>query len=333
MTYVPATDDDLGDWLRRQQQVASAAAARGTPHLRALLLRLAQELRGLVPVDHPDPQRTWSPLGIRVVVAPLAHSGLAGTPRGIPTVLLASDDPPTRRRFTAAHEVAHLILGPGGGARSTTAPRADAIEEALCDAFAARLLAPPSRVAAVLDQAGRISDPRAVFVVARELGTTLTAAVVAMSAVAGHPALADIAVFLARRRPQGIDGPVAWRITAAAACAPLALHPGQRLTSVGLEWLDTELQRTAPPHPGAADALIAADIAAAVVHVQGEDVLVADARRVHTEPRTGHARGRVAWSAHRTGSPAAGHAVIVANLANVTYDWRGPRRASSVKPR
>lgn len=53
---------------------------------------------------------------------------------------------PARRRFTLAHELAHVLLGHGGFRRRVHDERADHDEERLCDAVAAALLMPREAV-------------------------------------------------------------------------------------------------------------------------------------------------------------------------------------------
>lgn len=308
---------DLSDWLpARRGELAAAAGVRPTA-VRPLLMAYADELRTLLDVS-ADPLATWAPLGIRVVKsASLPTSGLAGYPRGVPTVVLSATDDARRRRFTAAHEVAHLLVGEGGARENQRARHAPA-EERLCDAFAARLLAPPASVASALAAKG-LEGPDDVFALAHALGTTLTATVLALSQ-AGHDAMKQRAIFLARPHAHGAAGPHAWRVVAYAG-APLLLPRGQRLRSVGLSALDRRLAAPSADDTGSEqEALFQGSLARRATAVEGEDHLRAPARR-STSPRSGWASGPVCWRAHRSGPADSGHAVVVLNTHSLDYSW------------
>lgn len=62
---------------------------------------------------------------------------------GIPRVSLAAGSPPTRQRFTLAHELGHVLLEGAPGAQRFRQPNLDpSAEETLCDRIAAGLLMP-----------------------------------------------------------------------------------------------------------------------------------------------------------------------------------------------
>ena len=105
---------------------------------------------GAVPHDGPVPiELVYDRLGIgAVVVADLeGASGVLLQDVDLPKPLIAvrASDPMRRRRFSIAHELAHLVLGHLDLGRAP-----DKAEEADADRLAALLLAPPRRVTEML---------------------------------------------------------------------------------------------------------------------------------------------------------------------------------------
>lgn len=83
-------------------------------------------------------------LGIEVMVGKIADSGYCKEENGHPIIAISADDPPMRQRFTAAHELGHILLGHTdkyGVVYRDPSPRDDPKEQA-ANVFAARLLAP-----------------------------------------------------------------------------------------------------------------------------------------------------------------------------------------------
>jgi hypothetical protein len=115
-------------------------------------------------------------LGVnRIVEEPLAFEGgvfrLAG---GELVIKLNAGSPPTRKRFTLAHEIGHLMLGKPG-LRSSCGDDPD-LEKA-CDSIAAELLMPVEDITAFVRTLGAPS-PEKLCVAAARYGVSLYAAAV-----------------------------------------------------------------------------------------------------------------------------------------------------------
>lgn len=125
--------------------------------LRATLLAIAREMRLLVGnVTALDLE--WRAVGVHVQRANLGASGGCIEREGRRVAFVAANEPLARQRFTAAHEVGHLLLGKAGSAELSR----DA-EERLCDAFASEYLIGMRRLATVLDEQGVPSTPQALL--------------------------------------------------------------------------------------------------------------------------------------------------------------------------
>ncbi len=95
-------------------------------------------------------QGDWSDIGVRVVGRRFNGSGmLRRTDWPIEVVVSTSEDG-RRRRFTVAHEICHYLLR---GSERLVAPSAI---ELFCDAFAAELLVPQSRLDALRTASGEL---------------------------------------------------------------------------------------------------------------------------------------------------------------------------------
>lgn len=172
-----------------------------------------------VPVD---PDAVASALVVQIVPADLQESGrLVPTGSG-PAILVNRSDPLPRRRFTVAHELAHLaLLNPKvGGAAGADAARVFRSEEAFCDAVAGALLMPRRFMVA------RFGDMPERIGVLRELVN-----LACVSWTAGVVRLHETCrwtrpLLELRRSPRG------WHIDAEAGlprgCPPLTLHPEAR---------------------------------------------------------------------------------------------------------
>jgi Zn-dependent peptidase ImmA (M78 family) len=91
------------------------------------------------------------------------------------SIILNSLSPPSRQRFTLAHEIGHLMLW--GFVRKDTKCGADRELERTCDAIAAELLLPSERVASYARGLGGPS-PYNLKLVAQRFGVSLQAAAV-----------------------------------------------------------------------------------------------------------------------------------------------------------
>jgi hypothetical protein len=87
-------------------------------------------------------------LGVtHVRVRPLAVDGRVRWGEAGPGIDIRADMTDSRKRFTLAHELAHVALG-HGGTRNRDAAAGSARDERLCDAVAARLLMPTAAITA-----------------------------------------------------------------------------------------------------------------------------------------------------------------------------------------
>jgi hypothetical protein len=148
-----------------------------------------------------------------------------------PIVLLRSDNNPRRQRFTAAHEIGHLLLGRVRDAGMLALDWKE--EEKLCDAFATSLLLPEDETREFHDPAGGVSSPRTILEMASHFAVNLQPCVLALnrswsdehrmliiSERRGHP-----------RRPDEID----FRVAASAGNPLELVARNTRLSSIGLE--------------------------------------------------------------------------------------------------
>ncbi len=95
-------------------------------------------------------------LGVQsVAVEPMGFDGGVFEDGSVLQIKLNSSSPPTRRRFTLAHEVAHLILAAGGARSGHRSHAATELEQA-CDLVAAELLMPLDEVRCVVPREGSI---------------------------------------------------------------------------------------------------------------------------------------------------------------------------------
>lgn len=83
-------------------------------------------------------------LGIEVMVGKIGDGGYCKEENGHPIIAISSDDPPMRQRFTAAHELGHILLGHTDkyGVMYRDPSAKDDPKEQAVNVFAARLLAP-----------------------------------------------------------------------------------------------------------------------------------------------------------------------------------------------
>lgn len=101
--------------------------------------------------------------------------GIFREPDGRLVIKLNAYNPFTRRRFTLAHEIAHLLLGTVPGLRSTC--REDPVLERACDCIAAELLMPSELAPAFIRTLGPPS-PEKLSIIAKRYGVSLHAAAI-----------------------------------------------------------------------------------------------------------------------------------------------------------
>jgi IrrE N-terminal-like domain len=274
------------------------AQAEDIDELDAALAEVAAEMRcylGPSELSH----RQWRRLGIRTVAAVLAASGGCRREGRELIVFVNGRDDPRRQRFTVAHEVAHLLLDEARGRLRLTR----AVEEQLCDRFAAELLVPAAAMAAEVDSRGDRLNPSDVVDLGNRFGVNLQPILIA---IRDHLA-ADQVLLVAReaghpKRPAVVD----YRFhTAAARTIYLPRH--QRLRSVGLRslanWACGRRERVS----------------------SGSDSGRFELRQA--QPRlSGVARGEVAWSARLLPN-----GLLLASLdtSAMAFRWRGEPAAAA----
>jgi hypothetical protein len=159
---------------------------------------------GIDPVAPVDLEAIAAGLGVDGVrAADLVEDGRVERRAGRVEIVVRQGAPPARRRFTIAHELAHVVLGPEAGERS---PR----DERRCDEIAAALLLPRAWVEAVY--ADRPRSLATVRSLAHEAGVSVSAAVTRLDEV-----LRWRRALLRFRRREG-----RWRFLGACAVPPSA---------------------------------------------------------------------------------------------------------------
>jgi hypothetical protein len=127
--------DDPHERWQRWRQTMRGARDRGTVSsaLREISTEVAYELE-----HHPSLALEWAPLGVEVESRPMATSGLCV--RGTRRVMVRRRDPPRRKRYTVAHELAHLLLAHASEDAGLRLGWYE--EERLCERFASNALIP-----------------------------------------------------------------------------------------------------------------------------------------------------------------------------------------------
>lgn len=134
----------------------------------ALLAREAWKL-GLNPI--PDLIDTLEEHGIIVLASDVfggnTFSGLSAWAGVVPVIIISSEWPGDRQRFTACHELGHLLL------HDRLSP--DLEEEKACDRFAGAFLVPAPSVTAALGERRKWIDPRELALLKQEYGLSMNA--------------------------------------------------------------------------------------------------------------------------------------------------------------
>jgi IrrE N-terminal-like domain len=212
-----------------QHWQARLASVRGLTSADAALTEVAREVGPLL-VSGAQLPREWAPTGIRVEMRPLATSGLCV--RGTRRVIVRRRDPLARRRYTVAHELAHLLLTCADDGRGLLlTPRQ---EESMCERFASQVLIPRELLRDHVES--RPPEPSLGWLrhVADHFRASLSATVIALREID----LSCNSAFLIARHSGHPKRPleVGLRIAHAAAPGWLWLPTHQRLKSLG--WRD-----------------------------------------------------------------------------------------------
>ena len=219
----------------------------------------------------------WGSLGLKVRLERMRVRGSAVRVNGSSTVLINANDPYEVQRYTAAHELGHLLLTPPNLRSDILQPGA---EEDLCERFARYLLIPRR---GVIDYLGRgAPTPEGILRLCGEYRVNVTP----MLHAVGEELRTRHHLLLARWRghPQR-PRDVAFRVEAAAGQRCVFFPRHQRLATLGLVELDAA-------GGGAAHGAI----------VRGSDSEVTiELRGLDREPPSAHASAHVRWHAARRG--------------------------------
>jgi hypothetical protein len=236
---------DQGNWDQPRLHVAGS---KTLSELRRRLLFHAERL-GAELIDRKrmqterSPQRRrrrldeWKLLGVDVETSDMPSSGASRFDELQRLVLVRAADPPQRQRFTVAHEIGHFFLS---AAPTDKVQVTHALEEALCDEFASRLLLPPTELGKAIQQIGSDVSIEDLLSLCRHFEVGIQPMLIALRDVlkAGHP------IFLAasyRGHPLRSDVKD-YRIDVVAHPPVLYVAKDQRLSSIGLcsvtEWAE-----------------------------------------------------------------------------------------------
>jgi hypothetical protein len=214
------------DWEGLRRQLWEGEAELAT--VSARLIDLGEALHGLL-VAASSLRREWAPLGVDVHEVPMIGRGSCSV-RGVSrTIYVNARDSPRLRRFTVAHEVAHLLLeGQLAGKLGMRGVRA---EERLCDRFASSVLIPRSELAEALGAIGIPLGPDDLLRLCGRFRVNVRPILFAVG-----ECLADTPHFLLAARYQGHrmrPDEEAFRVVATAGARHAYFPPEQRLASLG----------------------------------------------------------------------------------------------------
>ncbi len=132
-----------------------------------------------------DLERLATALGVtEIQYTDLTEDGRTTWTRGRPSVELRADRPPTRTRFTLAHEIGHILVDSDESVAHRTHGLAHDDIEVLCDWIAASILMPREWVQPYADR-DRYTLSR-LRMVAHKAGVSLSAAAVRIAEVGGR---------------------------------------------------------------------------------------------------------------------------------------------------
>jgi len=247
--------------------------------IRARLLALADQFRTHL-VESRSLRSEWARLGIDVREVAMRGRGICSAGSSSRVVYVNKDDRHELRRFTVAHELAHLLLATSEQRRKPFAPFQ---EEELCEQFACALLIERAALQGKLDALGAPPGPRELLELCGQFRVNIRPILYAVG-----EELADTAYRLLlarwrghRRRPEEL----AFRVEASAGSRHVFFPRDQRLLSLGLRDLADRAQRA--PH-----AMLLAGL--------DTDVTIA-LRNLSGEQSSATKHGLVAWQAVRLG--------------------------------
>lgn len=253
----------------------------------------------------------WDLAGIEVCRGPLGTSGASVMPtdvRDAPKILLSnrSDENVARRRFTAAHEVAHILIAAASVEMRSPVPQLTwEQEEHICNTFAARLLA-FERVPKLLTVGVQQKfDLASFWSVVDELDMNLQPAILTMKPELQH---LKILLILAEvrghpKRPKELEP----RIVTSAGDNRFYLPRYQRLKTMGLDEVATWISR--------------ASIGASTYGVASCPRFAV--RGLNLAANKSMTRGSATWETQKV---AQRKAIVVVQTRDLTIEWVPQRR-------
>jgi uncharacterized protein DUF955 len=280
-----------------QDRCDAIAAASSADELRRLLFSQADALADALDSARAG-HREWLPLGVRVQPKRMFSSGACldmGTYR---VVYVRAEDEYRRQRFTIAHEVAHLLLTEVHSAGRVTLSRST--EERLCDAFAAALLVPPSRLESALSGL-TWDDPDDLLLLCRKFSVGIQPMLISLAQKWPNSGLM---LLVAQRMGHPLrPGEIASRVLGHAGLEPLFIPRDQRLRSLSF----TELASWA-------------DSGTAESRATGEDSVTFKVwSKAYPRSRTGMCSAVARWNGHRLSN---GIILALTELLDMHISWR-----------
>lgn len=232
------------DWKRAQERVTRC---KDTDELREFLrseafkmgTRIA-ELEASVGRRLPHAS-FWRKLDVKLVEQESSHSGGHLETDSLRMIFVRTSENKFRKKFTAAHEAAHLFLDQFLAQHPESLSKSD--EESLCDEFASALLIPPAKLEDIMKGYNDLTL-ELVHSASRALQVNLQPVLIAIAQKDRFPH--DVA-FLAKRaghpiRPREVE----YRISRTPHRGVVFLPPNKRLKSLGLGEIGDALHDASP---------------------------------------------------------------------------------------
>ena len=220
------------DWKRAQERVKlckSASELKGV--LRSEASVMATKIEELeMHANRRLPHKSfWKKLDVKLIERESSHSGGHLETDSARIIFIRASENGFRKRFTAAHEAAHLFLDHFIARHPNALSRVE--EESVCDEFASSLLIPSRKLDGLLDEYDQLTL-EVIHSISRAFRVNLLPAVIAISQTDRFSQ--DIS-FLAKRvghpsRPNEID----YRIKCAPHRSIFFLPTNKRIKSLGL---------------------------------------------------------------------------------------------------
>ena len=285
------------DWARWRNEL-KAAAKCSLPALRRSLRSCASQIgSGMAKGRMLAAQ--WSRVGIQIIERDMPTSGGCMEYEGHRLVFVREGDNYSRKRFTIAHEVCHLLLA---DVLSYTAAAKAFDVEGLCNSFASYLLIPRRELKRCVQEVGIPNEAKDIFQLCRRFEVNVRPMVIALGENLGWSKRIVIAAAY-RGHPVRSDE-FAFRIEGAAGHRHFFLPYQQRLTSVGFEKLVSWAESSTRP----------SDLAGSETEVRLE------LRRKQPTPRGGVGTGPAMWKAYVWGTSQP-YLIAVVDTRQLRLEW------------